>query len=263
MDARGNVTRYEYDPITSKPTKVIDRCENATSYTYDAVGRTQKVTAPNGGTVSYGYNAYDDLTKITRGDGQTYTMGYDAFRNLTTVAVGEQNLVTYDYKKGTNRLKSLTYANGSVQSLIYDHFGNVVHETWTNGNTVEAEYRYFYDGPNRLTRILDKTNKLVYTINRTGENITSIETYDISRVSKYNDETRVGTMYYSFDSKGKQFRKKYVAADGSEQKYVFEYQDEQNVAVQLPTGVVSHISATSNTKPPFEIQISQSNGKPT
>ena len=57
VDARGNVTRYEYDPVTSKPTKVIDRCENATSYTYDAVGRTQTVTAPNGGTVSYGYNA--------------------------------------------------------------------------------------------------------------------------------------------------------------------------------------------------------------
>ena len=50
----------------------------------------------------------------------------------------------------------------------------------------------------------------------------------------------VGTMQYSFDSDGKQFRKKYIGADGSEQKYVFEYQDEQNVAVQLPTGVVSH-----------------------
>ena len=29
-------------------------------------------------------------------------------------------------------------------------------------------------------------------------------------------------------------------ANSTEQKYVFEFQDEQNVAVQLPTGVVSH-----------------------
>ena len=65
IDARGNETKYEYDPVTSKPTKVIDRCGNATSYTYDAAGRTTKVTAPNGGTVSYGYNSYDDLTSIS------------------------------------------------------------------------------------------------------------------------------------------------------------------------------------------------------
>lgn len=57
IDARGNETKYEYDPKTSKPTKVTDRCGNETSYTYDSAGRTTKVTAPNGGTVSYGYNA--------------------------------------------------------------------------------------------------------------------------------------------------------------------------------------------------------------
>ena len=54
------------------------------------------------------------------------------------------------------------------------------------------------------------------------------------------DPKLAGTMHYSFDSDGKQFRKKYVAADGTEQKYVFEFRDEQNVAVQLPTGAVSH-----------------------
>ena len=76
--------------------------------------------------------------------------------------------------------------------------------------------------------------------------MTSIEEYDVATITVSNGIytpsglTLVGTMYYSFDSDGKQFRKKYVAADGSEQKYVFEYQDEQNVAVQLPTGVVSH-----------------------
>ena len=89
IDARGNVTRYQYDPITSKPKKVTDRCGNETSYTYDASGRTTKVTAPNGGTVEYDYNSYDDLTQITRGDGQSYTMGYDAYRNLTSVKVGK------------------------------------------------------------------------------------------------------------------------------------------------------------------------------
>ena len=70
----------------------------------------------------------------------------------------------------------------------------------------------------------------------------SVEEYDAASVSTTTFAatglTHVGTMHYSFDSDGKQFRKKYVAADGTEQKYVFEFRDEQNVAVrqaQSPT----------------------------
>ena len=81
-------------------------------------------------------------------------------------------------------------------------------------------------------------------MNRVGENIVSVEEYNAASVDSENFTatglTLVGTMHYSFNSDGEQFRKKYVAADGSEQKYVFEFRDEQNVAVQLPTGAVSH-----------------------
>ena len=243
IDARGNVTRYTYDSKTSKPTKVTDRCGNSTSYTYDTAGRTTSVTAPTGAKVNYTYNSYDDLTGITRGDAQSYTMAYDAHRNLTGVNVGSQNLVTYNYKAGTERLKTMTYANGAVQSLTYDRYGNVIGEKWTKSGVTEAEYRYFYDASNQLVKTLDITNKKMYNINRVGENVASTEEYNVSSISSgyiASGLTLVGTMYYSFDSKGKQFRKKYVDASGNEQKYVFEYQDEQNVAVQLPTGAVSH-----------------------
>ena len=241
IDARGNETKYEYDSVTSKPTKVTDRCGNATAYEYDDFGRTTKVTAPNNGTVSYAYNNYDDLTGITRGDGQAYTMGYDAYRNLTSVNVGAQNLVTYAYTPGGNRLKSMTYANGAVQNLTYDRYGNVIGEVWKNGTATEAQYRYFYDVSNQLVKTLDITNKKLYNITRVGDNVTAIEEYNVTLNGEtVTAKTLVGTMHYSFDANGKQFRKNYVAADGTEQKYVFEYQDEQNVAVQLPTGVVSH-----------------------
>ncbi|MGM9683045.1 MAG: DUF6531 domain-containing protein, partial [Eubacteriales bacterium] len=214
IDARGKVSSYGYDAETSKPTKVTDRCGNETLYTYDSAGRTTGVTAANGGTVNYSYNSYDDLTGITRGDGQSYTMGYDAYRNLTSVNVGSENLVNYNYKSGTNRLKSMTYANGSVQTLIYDRFGNAIGEKWVNGTTTEAEYRYFYDASNQLVKTLDVVNKKMYNINRIGENITSVEEYDAASIntSTYvvSGLTLVGTMHYSFDSDGKQFRKKYI-----------------------------------------------------
>ena len=244
IDARGNETKYEYDAATSKPTKVIDRCGNATQYEYDIAGRTTKVTAPNGGVVSYGYNSYDDLTQITRGDGQGYTMAYDAYRNLTQVKVGDQSLVDYTYNSGTNRLKSMTYANGSVQTLTYDRLGRLIGEKWTNGTTVEAHYCYFYDVSNNLEKTIDISNKRMYNVTTDGENVTAIAEYEFASINEttyaVSGLTLIGTMHYSFDGEGKQFRKKYVAADGTEQKYVFEFQDEQNVAVQLPTGVVSH-----------------------
>ena len=91
-------------------------------------------------------------------------------------------------------------------------------------------------------KTLDILGGKQYNINRKGDNITSIEEYTVtvSDDLTVSNMELVGTMQYSFDTDGKQFRKKYVDASGTEQKYVFEYRDEQNVAVQLPTGAVSH-----------------------
>ena len=255
IDARGNTTQYEYDPVTSKPKKVADRCYNETEYTYDNTGRTIGVKAANGGTVGYSYNGYDDVTAITRGDGQAYQMQYDPSRNLTAVGLKEdeehtQNLVSYAYKAGTNRLKSVTYANGSVQTLTYDRFGNVIKEVWerseNNEHIKEAEYRYSYDASQNLIKTIDILNEKMYNIIRCGDKIASVEEYDIvwDATDGATDPVLVGTMVYSFDGEGNQFRKQYVPADGSqEQKYVYEFKDEQNVAVQLPTGAVSHAKA--------------------
>ena len=205
------------------------------------MGRTTKVTAPNDATVEYEYNSYDDLTKITRGDGQSYSMAYDAYRNLSCVDVGGEDLVTYTYNPGTNRLKTMEYVNGSKQNLTYDRFGNVITETWTKGTATQAKYKYFYDVSQNLVKTLDISNKKMYNINRVGENVTSVEEYNVTLNGEtVSSKTLVGTLHYSFDGEGKQFRKKYVDANGNEQKYVFEYQDEKNIAVQLPTGIVSH-----------------------
>ena len=254
-DARGNATRYTNDPVISKPKKISDRCGNETEYTYDDTGRTVGVKAANGGTVGYSYNGYDDVTAITRGDGQAYQMQYDPSRNLTAVGLKEdeehtQNLVSYAYKAGTNRLKSVTYANGSVQTLTYDRFGNVIKEVWerseNNEQIKEAEYRYSYDASQNLIKTIDILNEKMYNIIRCGDKIASVEEYDIvwDATDGATDPVLVGTMVYSFDGKGKQFRKQYVPADGSqEQKYVYAFKDEQNVAVQLPTGAVSHAKA--------------------
>ena len=246
-----NKTIYTVDGDTSHNEEVTDRLGNKTAYEYDNSGRTTKVTSKvtsmkADGTelahVFYAYDTFDNMTEIVCGDEQKYTMAYDAYRNLTQVKVGQQALASYTYNSGTNRLKSMTYANGSKQTLTYDRLGRLIGEKWTKSDdTVEAHYRYFYDVSNNLEKTLDIFNKRMYNITTDGENVTAIAEYEVTLNGEtITAKTLIGTMHYSFDGKGKQFRKKYVAADGTEQKYVFEFQDEQNVAVQLPTGVVSH-----------------------
>ena len=96
----------------------------------------------------------------------------------------------------------------------------------------------------------------MYNINRVGNNITSTEEYEVANIdtSTYaaSGLTLVGTMYYSFDSNGKQFRKKFVSADGTEQKYVYEYRDDKNVAVQLPGGAISQAKNDSFGRKVFD-----------
>ena len=96
----------------------------------------------------------------------------------------------------------------------------------------------------------------MYNINRVGNNITSTVEYDVANIdtSTYaaSGLTLVGTMYYSFDSNGKQFRKKFVSADGTEQKYVYEYRDDKNVAVQLPGGAISQAKNDSFGRKVFD-----------
>ena len=105
-------------------------------------------------------------------------MTYDPYRNLTGVSVGGSRLVTYLYRSGSSRLKSMTYANGAIQTLTYDRFGNIQGEKWTKGSVTEAHYRYFYDASNQLIKTLDILNKKVYNMNRVGENVVSVEEYN-------------------------------------------------------------------------------------
>ena len=104
--------------------------------------------------------------------------------------------------------------------------------------------------------MLDILGKKLYNINRVGNNITSTEEYDVANIdaSTYaaSGLTLVGTMYYSFDSNGKQFRKKFVSADGTEHKYVYEYRDDKNVAVQLPGGAISQAKNDSFGRKVFD-----------
>ena len=105
------------------------------------------------------FDTFDNMTEIVRGDGMKYALAYDAFHSLESIGIEgkPEQLVKYNYKKGSGRLKSVTYANGNVMYATYNSIGQMIGEEWkdvADGNTI-AKYKYSYDGSGNIVRSLD------------------------------------------------------------------------------------------------------------
>jgi YD repeat-containing protein len=171
-DARGNVTQYTVDCVTSRNTEVSDRCGNKTAYEYDRLGRTTKVTSHNttgDAQVSYTYDNFGNMTGILRGDGMKYNLAYNEFHNLQSIDVDgfPRQLIQYSYKNGNGRLKQIKYANGDYMKATYNSIGQMMSETWYNQSDVEiARYKYAYDVQGNIVRSIDILQMSEYNLLR-------------------------------------------------------------------------------------------------
>ena len=233
-DARGNKTKYTVNPDTSRNEEITDRCGNKTAYEYDDAGRTTKVTSKNAdgaeiAHVAYAYDAFDNMTEIVRGDGMKYALKYNAFHNLESIGIDgkAESLIKYTYKNGNGRLKEMTYANGDKMTAVYNSVGHLVAEKWNDstGNLI-AHYKYVYDNNGNIVRSIDILGEKEY--NYIYNEGTIIET--IAYGIELNGEIIVGktvlnTIRYIYDSEGKQTKKILTLADGTEQIYLSEGED--------------------------------------
>ncbi len=224
-DARGNTTEYTVDDETSRNEAIVDRLGNKTAFEYDSSGRTTKVTSKNANdealaNVSYSYDAFDNLKEIVRGDGMKYALAYDPFHNLKSIGIDGKTdpLVTYGYKKGTGRLKSVTYANGNVMYATYNSIGQMVGEEWkdiADGNTI-AKYKYSYDGNGNIVRSVDILANKEYNYTYEFGRIVRATEADVSlngngfAVSK----DIVNTIRYAYDGEGQLTKKTIISASG-------------------------------------------------
>ncbi len=250
-DARGKSTLFKVDPDTSKVTEVTDRCGSKTKYEYDSAGRTTKTSSyNNAGTklshIAYEYNSFDNITGITRSDGMKYVLSYNQFHNLSAIGISGKtgSLVSYEYKEGNGKLKSVGYANGDVMKLTYNRIGQVMSEKWYNrSNSLTAHYKYTYDGSGNIVRSVDIISKKEYNymyengrLKRASENSVTVNSDGI--VTK---RTLLNSILYSYDEDGQLVKKLITSANKSEADTVINYEyDEQS-------GTVAHLEY-GNTK---------------
>lgn len=126
-----------------------------TSYTYDAVGNTLTVTAPNGqpGQIFAGAHStftYDKRNRrliATDALNHSTSWDYDAAGNLKKETRPDNQFRTCDIYDAMNRVKKTTGFSGETTNYVYDLDGTVTQLTDAKG----AIYSFGYDLMNRKT----------------------------------------------------------------------------------------------------------------
>ena len=204
-DSLGHVTKYFYDSTNGNLLAEVDvSTGSGYVYTYDEIGRLEKVTPASGNATSYSgvtnveevEYTYDEALRLSKINTATteYTFTYDNFGNSTSVSAGNNTLATYEYNSNNGKLKKINYGNGFSEEYEYGTLEKVegVWYNYSDGTRVKA-YSYEY---NRDSGSLEK-----FTDNINGKVTTY--TYDLNgRFVSYTETKRSDSNYknqYSVD----------------------------------------------------------------
>jgi RHS repeat-associated protein len=219
-DATGQTTTFDYN-AKNQPVKITDALGNATTYTYDLAGNRISETDANGNSTSYEYNASGQVvkTKDALGNVTVFTYGGTGCAScgggtdkLTSLTDANGNATTYNYDN-LGRLLNETDPLGNITSYDYDTNGNLTAKTDANGNTI----KYGYDSLGRLTKkSYPDGTEAIFTydakgniLTTTNKNISYTFTYDPSgRVLSVTDANG-RLVKYDYDLAGRRTRLTY------------------------------------------------------
>ena len=201
-------------------------CQDATTFTYDALSRRTAMTLPNGTQTTYTYDPASQVTAILHQLGASgptinqaaYTYNGVGNRESLTDRRGVQNF-------GYDTLDRLTSAShpllGTAQAFAYDAVGNrTTVGTVTNaGNqlTADATHAYQYDDNGNLTRktLLATGNYSQYSYDAENR-LTRVEDFAAG------NPTPAFTSTYRYDGLGRRIEK---VANGQTKRYIYDGED--------------------------------------
>ena len=216
---------YNYGTITTKTTTEIDTRDQTSVEVIEINSNSlRSYLDPLSKKEEYGYNAYHDLIKVKESkDGTTLreqNITYNANRQIQKVVSGNGSQIEFDYNNyglpdyiyvddtntqvelyayenddkanqpKTGRISYKIYGdNNYIESYTYNENGQLLYvEGDKRGETrTQREYKFTYDGKERLTHVYGTNNKLIKTYSYTPEGdiskiqITQGETIDIIR----------------------------------------------------------------------------------
>ncbi len=162
IDANGGVISLVYDgALPNLPSRVTNRLNQVTLYTYDAMGRLMALETPRGSITHYEYDADGNRTAIIDPVTNRYEFAYDAMNRLVeeTDPLGRMRVHSYDLAGNrTNTVDRL----GRKRTFAYDALSRLAQELWFDpaGNGVVRTITYGYDRANRLNSASDPDSSI-------------------------------------------------------------------------------------------------------
>ncbi|MBI1855427.1 MAG: RHS repeat protein, partial [Chloroflexi bacterium] len=132
---------------------VTDPKQNATTTTVDVWGRTTLIHPPTGPDVSYTYDVLNRLTKATRA-GYDTIIQYDALGRKLNMSDPDMGYWQYQYDAVGN-LKVQTDARGCILSLGYDSLNRLQSKASTGSCGQQITLNYYYDADDPITPAYD------------------------------------------------------------------------------------------------------------
>lgn len=217
-DYNGNRTTYGYDAYGNRTT-VTDALEGTTSTVYDGAGKILSETAADGTTATYEYDAKGQKTKETitgkTGGTRTAVYAYDAAGRMIKMTTAEGTTAyTYD---GEGNVTSITYPDGSRDTLAYDSASRLIKAVTASGITTEYAYdirgsliqektgnsltAYEYDGSGRISKKTEADgHEILYTYDERGNCVRESDQYGNTVTYTYDGASNLTSVTDVFGS---------------------------------------------------------------
>ena len=211
------------------------------------------------------YNRNGQETSIVDSQGSTVTQSYDQLGNLSNIVDQTGRVLEYDHR-GTSLVHSITFgdgtsnsvgyddrsnvtsyvdAAGNITTLIYDAVGNILERTVpdaTPENGDNTRFTYRYDAMNRLIETVDPEGLIETRIYDVRGQLTEIRGLDgvVSRfaydaLGQIVEETSGSNLVarYEYDERGN--RTAVILGNGSRIEYQYDLLD-RNISITNPLG---------------------------
>jgi RHS repeat-associated protein len=187
-DAKGFITRYEYDGTSSDRNLV-------------------RIIRPSGGgQIDIQRNSFGQIERVTNPTGIQTQYDYDPNGNLNTtrLPLSITSGATYD---NASRLKTTTDPKGNLMRFDYDNNDNVIEEL----DAFNQRTTYGYDANENLTRITNAKNESTNLLYSPAEDYLTSQTFGLHKDSfEYNLDGSLkrlikptATFTYTYDDKGR------------------------------------------------------------
>jgi len=225
-DAKNAVTAYTYDPM-DRITSVIDPLDGVTRYFYDLNGNLVMLADAKGNMIWYEYDDRDRLIEMTdqlgRGESYNYYRNAEILTHgdtLKSITDRKGQTTTFSQYDAMNRIKHITYHDGSYTDYTYDIVGRVDYINDSVSGYIDYTYNDFGcsncsgRGTDRISKEVTPLGTIDYTYDKDGRRLSMTVVgqpvvnyvYDAagrmtSITTKINNKSRTYTLAYDNGSR--------------------------------------------------------------